>query len=371
MRYCSKCLCWKPDRTHHCSGCRKCILRMDHHCPWFSTCIGFRNHKFFLLFLLYVSLFCLTCASSAAFGIYCYISDLIEFATPDQTVPDLLPVNWILLAVIATVLGLAVSCFTAYSWYLAMTNTTVIESLEPVKYRTDLPSSQFLYSEPPNSQSVGNVFDLGAKRNLAQIMGVRSWMWFFPFPLHVPQEQPSNDIELQEREAMLNTSAHSTQTNVGPPLITGAVGDGTCFPINQEIIDHAKELAQIEIAKLEQRRRYKEAQRQLLSESLDEDDSHNPLDFVPYHQQHLRTTLDSINESYPNNSNTYYHAIAAAQNAAHIGSATGHTPRLAPGKLHTLAGSDRQSPEEIQDRGVEVQSAPGFSHTIRPSRYRS
>lgn len=32
MRYCSKCLCWKPDRTHHCSVCKRCVLRMDHHC---------------------------------------------------------------------------------------------------------------------------------------------------------------------------------------------------------------------------------------------------------------------------------------------------------------------------------------------------
>lgn len=33
--------------------CGKCIMKMDHHCPWVGNCIGHRNHKFFWQFLLY------------------------------------------------------------------------------------------------------------------------------------------------------------------------------------------------------------------------------------------------------------------------------------------------------------------------------
>lgn len=33
-RQCKKCNVVKPPRTHHCSVCEKCTLRMDHHCPW-------------------------------------------------------------------------------------------------------------------------------------------------------------------------------------------------------------------------------------------------------------------------------------------------------------------------------------------------
>ena len=34
IRYCDKCQAVKPDRSHHCSVCGACILKMDHHCPW-------------------------------------------------------------------------------------------------------------------------------------------------------------------------------------------------------------------------------------------------------------------------------------------------------------------------------------------------
>jgi len=52
-RHCKWCSKYKPDRAHHCRVCRVCILKMDHHCPWIYNCVGFQNHKFFFLLLLY------------------------------------------------------------------------------------------------------------------------------------------------------------------------------------------------------------------------------------------------------------------------------------------------------------------------------
>lgn len=52
-RHCKWCLKYKPDRCHHCRICNVCVLRMDHHCPWVYNCIGFRNHKYFILLLIY------------------------------------------------------------------------------------------------------------------------------------------------------------------------------------------------------------------------------------------------------------------------------------------------------------------------------
>ena len=36
-RYCSSCDCWKPDRSHHCSEVGRCVMKMDHFCPWYLS----------------------------------------------------------------------------------------------------------------------------------------------------------------------------------------------------------------------------------------------------------------------------------------------------------------------------------------------
>ena len=53
---CDKCGRSKPPRAHHCLICKACILKLDHHCPWVNNCIGLRNHRYFVLFLFYISL---------------------------------------------------------------------------------------------------------------------------------------------------------------------------------------------------------------------------------------------------------------------------------------------------------------------------
>jgi hypothetical protein len=73
-RYCQKCNYMKPDRTHHCSICRRCTLKMDHHCPWLGNCIGFANYKAFVLFLIYLSLFCLECCLLSSLSLYLWIT---------------------------------------------------------------------------------------------------------------------------------------------------------------------------------------------------------------------------------------------------------------------------------------------------------
>ena len=54
--YCAKCSKWRPERSHHCKSCMRCVLTYDHHCPWIANCVGYKNHKNFLQFLLYATL---------------------------------------------------------------------------------------------------------------------------------------------------------------------------------------------------------------------------------------------------------------------------------------------------------------------------
>lgn len=58
-RLCRRCNTFKPKRAHHCSICKRCIIKMDHHCPWVNNCVGIGNHKYFLLFIFYTCLSCM------------------------------------------------------------------------------------------------------------------------------------------------------------------------------------------------------------------------------------------------------------------------------------------------------------------------
>ena len=56
--WCHRCCSYKPPRAHHDSVTNRCIVKMDHYCPWTNNAIGVRNHKFFILFILYTFLLC-------------------------------------------------------------------------------------------------------------------------------------------------------------------------------------------------------------------------------------------------------------------------------------------------------------------------
>ncbi|PHH52678.1 Palmitoyltransferase PFA3 [Ceratocystis fimbriata CBS 114723] len=128
IRYCKKCQMRKPDRAHHCSTCRRCVLKMDHHCPWLATCIGLRNHKAFLLFLIYTTVFSIyACAVSSTWT-------YVEIMGDMDTLDSLVPVNYIILAVMAGIIGIVIGAFTSWHIALAARGQTTIECLEKTRY---------------------------------------------------------------------------------------------------------------------------------------------------------------------------------------------------------------------------------------------
>ena len=53
--------------------CKRCVLNMDHHCPWVGNCIGFTNRKFFILLLIYTNI-------CVFIGIILFCPQIIELA---------------------------------------------------------------------------------------------------------------------------------------------------------------------------------------------------------------------------------------------------------------------------------------------------
>uniref|UniRef100_A0A7S3VH23 S-acyltransferase n=1 Tax=Dunaliella tertiolecta TaxID=3047 RepID=A0A7S3VH23_DUNTE len=53
---CLECQNHKPPGVHHCSTCRRCIVDMDHHCPFIGNCVGRVNMRNFIHFKVWTIL---------------------------------------------------------------------------------------------------------------------------------------------------------------------------------------------------------------------------------------------------------------------------------------------------------------------------
>lgn len=85
LRVCNICDSVKPPRVHHCRQCERCVIRMDHHCPWVGTCVGLGNQKTFLLFCIYVLITSLYLfVNFATTLLVCYLGDGTKCQLPQK-----------------------------------------------------------------------------------------------------------------------------------------------------------------------------------------------------------------------------------------------------------------------------------------------
>ncbi|KAI9354878.1 DHHC palmitoyltransferase-domain-containing protein [Zopfochytrium polystomum] len=168
LRFCHKCDGLKPDRAHHCSTCGVCVLKMDHHCPWVNNCVGFRNYKFFYLFIVYTVVYC-------AFMFFLLLQQFLNAinAPPGQDQDLRIDLNWVMLILLSAVFGAVIFAFAGMHTVLLISNKTTIESMEGARR----------IRRQDNTIHVGrgaNIYDLGAAANWRQVMGGDWRLWFLP-----------------------------------------------------------------------------------------------------------------------------------------------------------------------------------------------
>ncbi|XP_025807366.1 probable protein S-acyltransferase 16 isoform X2 [Panicum hallii] len=151
LRYCQKCCHYKPPRAHHCRVCKRCVLKMDHHCFWINNCVGHENYKIFLVFVLY--------AVVASFYAMILIIGSVMHSVPkdEQSGSDSSRTSIIICGVILSPLALALAMLLGWHIYLILQNKTTVEYHEGVRAMWLAEKGGDLYHHP---------YDLGVYDNL-------------------------------------------------------------------------------------------------------------------------------------------------------------------------------------------------------------
>lgn len=148
---------WKPPRTSHCHACG-CVLRMDHHCVWINQCVGVRNHRAFLLFVLYswliAALYLLL-----SLNFYFYHFEAMNF---------LMNGLWLTWTGLGVILVLSLGSMLTMQLYFILLNTTQLELMKNLN-----PTSPFRIQ-------LCNIYDMGVVANLIDFFEGDTFFWWLP-----------------------------------------------------------------------------------------------------------------------------------------------------------------------------------------------
>ena len=191
-KWCGRCQQPKPTRAHHCHICDKCVLRMDHHCPWLNNCVGLHNHKYFVGFISFLALAAIWNFFMIAFGVFgIYTPDPGLYATWS---------GWLTFElVLSGSIAITMSTFSAWHLYLVITNQTTIEF--------QFGRMRHVGGAKPATPYV-NQFDIDLKTNIQQVFGavhnVESYLsWAKQLLLPNTSRPPSDGVNyptIQQKE---------------------------------------------------------------------------------------------------------------------------------------------------------------------------
>lgn len=159
ISWCAKCKAPRPERAHHCSVCQQCVMRMDHHCPWVGNCVGFGNHKYFILMGAYGTLAAVIFVASAFPSIKAFLTGghLPAYLKP-KALGAFNGVMFSIGSIFAAAFGISLGGLFITHIFLMLTNRTTLEM----------------------SYAGRNPYFLGYLRNSEQLLGPVNFLWAFP-----------------------------------------------------------------------------------------------------------------------------------------------------------------------------------------------
>ncbi|XP_022743642.1 probable protein S-acyltransferase 16 [Durio zibethinus] len=170
LRYCQKCSHFKPPRAHHCRVCKKCVLRMDHHCIWISNCVGHSNYKVFFVFIVYAVIACI-------YSLVLLVGSITNDSQKDeQQSADSFRITYVISGLLLVPLSVALSVLLGWHIYLILQNKSTIEYHEGVRAMWLAEKGGNVYEHP---------YDLGAYENLTTVLGPSIFCWICPASRHI------------------------------------------------------------------------------------------------------------------------------------------------------------------------------------------
>jgi hypothetical protein len=126
IKQCEKCSHIKVPRVSHCSTCGKCIYKLDHHCIWTQTCIGYTNQRPFYLFTLYMTIGVLQFWYSTA-RVASKLSETCNFFGAFEPGVYIL---WVVTCISAGIVGIMIVTLWLGHTLMIATNFTTLDSLK-------------------------------------------------------------------------------------------------------------------------------------------------------------------------------------------------------------------------------------------------